>query len=156
LLLTLLHEFPHATGIGIDCSDMALGYARRNAACLHLAGRAHFLRGDWLQGITERFDLIVCNPPYIGRDAQATLMPDVVHHEPHLALFADHDGLAVYEQLIPQLDCVLAANGAVLFETGATQARTVAAMAEQSGFCCQIVPDLGLRERCVLLERPGR
>jgi release factor glutamine methyltransferase len=153
LLLTLLHEFPAATGLGVDCSEIALGYARRNAAHLHLADRAQFQQGDWLQGITEHFDLIVCNPPYIARDAQATLMPDVVNHEPHLALFADQDGLAVYEQLIPQLASVLTASGIVLFETGATQARDVAHLAAKSGFSCQIVPDLGGRERCVLLEQ---
>jgi release factor glutamine methyltransferase len=156
LLLSLLHEFRNATGLGVDCSDIALGYARRNAAHLHLADRAEFQSGDWLQDISETFDLIVCNPPYIGRHEEATLMPDVVNHEPHLALFAEHEGLAIYEQLIPQLASVLAPGGIVLFETGATQARTVADMATRSGFCCQIVPDLGQRERCVLLEQPER
>jgi release factor glutamine methyltransferase len=70
LLLSFLHERPGATGVGIDASKAALAVAAANAAALGLAGRAAFREGDWsrpdwLGGSAERFDLVLCNPPYI-------------------------------------------------------------------------------------------
>src|SRR5262245_9494046 len=65
LLLALLRERPSARGLGIDKSAAALAVAERNAAAPGLAGRARFALGDWTAGLTESFDLILCNPPYI-------------------------------------------------------------------------------------------
>ena len=70
LLLAALDEWPKATGLGVDASDAALAYARRNAERLGLAGRAEFRIGDWAEGIDERFDLILCNPPYVATGAE--------------------------------------------------------------------------------------
>ncbi len=53
-------------GLGIDASEAALSYARRNAERLGMASRAEFRIGDWAEGIEERFDLILCNPPYVA------------------------------------------------------------------------------------------
>ncbi len=152
LLLTVLHEFPAACGTGIDISEIALGYAARNAEKFGLTAQTKFQRGDWLAGITTRFDLILCNPPYIARTDETELMPDVVSFEPHEALFADDDGLAVYRQLMPQLAAVLKPQGLVLFEVGHTQAAAVAQLAAAQGFGCQIVPDLAGIDRCLALR----
>ena len=71
LLLAALDQWRHATGLGIDSSGAALAIARRNAARLGMADRAEFRLGDWADGITERFDLILCNPPYVATSARA-------------------------------------------------------------------------------------
>lgn len=155
LLLTLLHEFPAASGIGIDCSEIALGFARRNAQRLHLQARVDFQPGNWLDGVTGRFDLVVCNPPYISQADRAGLMRDVVDHEPALALFADKEGLGIYQQLFPQLAAFLTPAGLALFEFGTTQAPAVARLAAAAGFCCRIVPDLSGRPRCAALTLPA-
>ena len=63
LLLALLSELSLATGLGVDASAAALGYARANAERLGLRDRAQFREGDWAAGIDGLFDLIVCNPP---------------------------------------------------------------------------------------------
>ena len=94
LLLAALDQWPGATGLGVDASEVALSYARRNAGRLGLLARASFRLGDWDEGMDERFALILCNPPYV-EDA-ADLPRDVASHEPALALFAGTDGLAAY------------------------------------------------------------
>src|SRR5262245_31681655 len=93
LLLALLHELPSARGLGIDKSAAALTVAQRNASALGLADRARFAPGDWTAGLTESFDLILCNPPYIPSGEIAGLMPEVSQHEPGLALDGGPDGL---------------------------------------------------------------
>src|SRR3546814_20706873 len=73
--------------------------SRGNAEALEMAGRAAFRLGDWGEGIVGPFDLILCNPPYIGDTEE--LMPDVAGHEPAAALFAGADGLDAYRRIVP-------------------------------------------------------
>jgi release factor glutamine methyltransferase len=101
LLLAALDQWPSATGLGIDASPAALDYARRNAGRLGLAARAAFRKGDWAQGVEERFDLVLCNPPYVETGAE--LPRDVADWEPPEALFAAEDGLSEYRRLAPQI-----------------------------------------------------
>ncbi|WP_033074228.1 peptide chain release factor N(5)-glutamine methyltransferase [Sphingopyxis sp. MWB1] len=151
LLLAALSEWPQATGLGIDASEAALDYARRNAAALGLDARASFRQGDWAAGITERFDLILCNPPYIGADE--ALMPQVARHEPAAALFAGEDGLDDYRRIIPALPVLLAERGAAILEIGAAQAMSVTRLAESAGFSVSCRQDLGGRDRALCLTR---
>lgn len=152
LLLAALAEWPKASGIGIDASDLALDYARANAAALKLTGRAEFRLGDWSEGIDGPFDLILCNPPYIA-DAEQ-LMPDVADHEPPGALFAGPDGLDDYRRIIPDLPRLMAPGGAAILEIGATQHILVRELAEAAGFSVACRHDLAGRDRALLLTRP--
>ncbi|MHB9881013.1 peptide chain release factor N(5)-glutamine methyltransferase [Pacificimonas sp. ICDLI1SI03] len=148
LLLAALYEFPNATGLGIDASADALSVARANAAALDMAMRAEFRPGDWCAGIGERFDLILCNPPYV--DAASTLGPGVREHEPASALFAEDRGLADYRTLMPQVAKVLSGRGLVIFEIGAGQGDAVRALAEGAGLrFCGGRRDLGGHERAL-------
>ncbi len=65
ILLALLAERPAATGLGVDLSGAAIAAAEANASALGLGPRARFRIGSWAEGITEIFDLVVSNPPYI-------------------------------------------------------------------------------------------
>ena len=151
LLLAVLSEFPAATGLGVDMSEQALAYARDNAADLGLAGRTAFQSGDWTDGIDGPFDVILCNPPYIGADEQ--LMSDVADHEPPGALFAGPDGLDDYRRIIPELPRLLAPGGAAILEIGATQHILVSDLAETAGFAVACRQDLAGRDRALLLTR---
>lgn len=151
LLLAVLSEFPAATGLGVDISEQALAYARDNAAELGMASRTVFQSGDWAAGIDGRFDLILCNPPYIGADEQ--LMPDVADHEPAGALFAGADGLDDYRRIIPELPRLLVPGGVAILEIGATQHISVRQLAEAAGFAVACRQDLGGRDRALLLTR---
>lgn len=153
LLLAALSEWPNAIGLGLDMSETALDYARSNAAALGLADRAAFRRGDWGEGLAERFDLVLCNPPYVP--APEALMPDVADHEPASALFAGEDGLADYRRILPDLPRLLAPGGAAILEIGAAQLTSVKSLAEEAGFAVQCRKDLAGRDRAVLLTPAG-
>lgn len=150
LLLAALMEWQDATGLGIDASGMALDYARRNAAALGLAARAAFQVGNWGEGLDERFDLILCNPPYIGTDEP--LMCDVAEHEPAEALFAGADGLDDYRRIVPDLPRLLAPGGAAIVEIGWTQRAAVTALGEAAGLTVTAHRDLGGRDRALLMR----
>ena len=149
LLLAALDQWPNATGLGIDRSPEALAQARANAERLGLAPRAAFSAGDWGEGLDERFDLILANPPYIAADD--SLPPEVSDYEPAEALYAGADGLDAYRVLVPQLPRLLAPGGAAVAEIGATQAGAVSKLAEWAGLNVVIRRDLGGRDRCLLL-----
>ncbi|MGR6329085.1 peptide chain release factor N(5)-glutamine methyltransferase [Sphingomonas sp. XXL09] len=147
LLLAALDEWP-AAGLGVDWSAAALGYARRNAAKLGMAKRAHFVQGDWAAAVDGRFDLILANPPYIGTDEW---LPDEVRtHEPAAALFAGGDGLDDYRQLATQLPRLIAPGGCAAVEIGHTQAEAVSALFAAAGLRTSVHRDLGGRDRCLL------
>jgi release factor glutamine methyltransferase len=148
LLLAALDQWPDATGLGIDTSDVAMGYATRNAASLGMAERARFSRGEWGAGLVGQFDLIVANPPYIGTGE--TLPDEVRAHEPAGALFAGPDGLADYRIIAPQLPALLAPGGAAILEIGATQAAAVTAVLEAQGFTVALRHDLGGNPRALI------
>lgn len=148
LLLAALAEWPTAHGLGVDASAAALDYAKRNAAALGMADRAHFQAGDWATGIDAQFDLILANPPYIGTDEP--LPPDVAAHEPAAALYAGQDGLDDYRIIAPQLRRLLARGGAAIIEIGATQAPAVSELLEAQGFAVTLAHDLAGRPRALV------
>ncbi len=153
LLLALLHERPHATGVGVDRSADAARMAAVNAARLGLSRRARFIAADWGQALGGRFDLILCNPPYVGEAERAALAPEVLDHDPPAALFAGVDGLDAYRTVFPQLPSLLGEGGAAIVEIGAAQAEAVRALAAASSLAVVATKrDLGGRDRCVVLR----
>jgi release factor glutamine methyltransferase len=154
LLLALLSELPHATGLGIDCSAAALAVAQRNATALGLASRAQFARGNWLEGVEGPFDVVISNPPYITRAELPTLAPDV-RYEPRAALDGGGDGLDAYRIIAAGMPAVLAPGGFVVIEIGAGQAEFVTAILRQAGLEPWLeCPDLSGTTRCLLARRP--
>ncbi|RLN76656.1 hypothetical protein BBO99_00007373, partial [Phytophthora kernoviae] len=114
LLLSALAEFPHATGVGIDISQAALAVAEQNARSNKLDQRATFTLRD-LKALPElredaeadhvlyqRFDVILCNPPYIPCRELHLVAPDVLKYEPHLALFSDGGPTVADDDMDPQ------------------------------------------------------
>lgn len=144
LLLAALDRWPEATGLGVDASDEALAWARRNAI-----PRAEFRRGDWGEGLDERFDLILCNPPYV--EAGAELAPDIAEWEPAVALYAGTDGLEAYRVLARQIRPLLAPGGVACFEMGAGQAPAVREIFAAGGFKTKSSNDLNGVERCLIV-----
>ncbi|WP_168844499.1 peptide chain release factor N(5)-glutamine methyltransferase [Sphingomonas sp. S2M10] len=149
LLLAALAEWPQAQGLGVDASEAALGYARRNAEALGMTDRAEFRLGDWATGIDGTFDLILANPPYIG--TAEPLPPQVLEHEPAEALFAGADGLDDYRRIVPALPRLLAPDGAAVLEIGWTQAQAVSLLGQEQGLTSSVYKDMGGRPRVVRL-----
>ena len=149
LLLAALDLWPKATGLGIDVSRQALSYAAANARRLGFEPRAKLKIGDWAQGVSEQFDLILCNPPYVAEGAE--LGPGVVEYEPDEALFAGREGLDAYRVLAPQLPRLLAKHGLAAVEIGADQGDAVPEILARDGLSATVAPDLAGRPRAVLL-----
>ena len=149
LLLAALDIWPNATGIGVDLSRQALSYAAANARRLGFDARATLRLGDWADGIAERFDLLLCNPPYVADGAE--LGPGVAEFEPDEALFAGEEGLGAYRVLAPQLPKLLNAGGLAAVEIGPSQASAVVELLARDGLQASVVKDLGGRDRAVLL-----
>lgn len=152
LLLAFLHERPRAFGIGIDRSEAAAHLARRNSRDLGLAARSAFLCGDWAASLSGRFDLALCNPPYVATPELAELMPDVRFHEPRGALDGGHCGLTAYRAIIATLRDVLTPTGAAVIELGSGQFDFVASIAGRSGFRYEARPDLSGTARAMILH----
>ena len=150
LLLAALDEWPKATGLGVDASPIALSYAQRNAERLGLAGRAALQIGDWAAGLKSRFDLILCNPPYVATDAETG--PGVAEFEPAEALFAGADGLDDYRRLAPMIAPLLATGGLAAVEIGHDQADSAAALFIAAGHAPSLARDLACRPRALLIR----
>ncbi len=152
LLLAALAEWPEAHGLGIDASERALQYAQDNAIDLGMDERARFKLGDWATGLAGQFDLILCNPPYIGTAEE--LGPEVRDHEPPAALFAGADGLDDYRRIIPDLPRLLAPGGIAVLEIGWTQGEAVSALMRGAGLEPVLHLDLGGRPRAIAAKMP--
>jgi release factor glutamine methyltransferase len=150
LLLSAMTEFKMAFGQGVDSSDLALNYARKNTEDLGLNARVQFQQSDWAKDITTRFDLILCNPPYIS--ITDILMPDVQNFEPATALFAGRDGMDAYHTIVPDLARLMTPTGIALFELGHTQADLFSALARENGFQCGFRHDLSGHKRCAIVR----
>ena len=149
LLLAALDVWPEATGLGIDVSRQALSYASANARRLGFEARAKLMQGDWAKGLLEKFDLILCNPPYIPEGAE--LGPGVAEYEPDEALFAGREGLDAYRDLAPQLPRLLTKGGIAAIEIAPDQTPAVIDLLARDGLEAQVAVDLAGRDRAVLL-----
>ncbi|HEX3808755.1 MAG TPA: peptide chain release factor N(5)-glutamine methyltransferase [Rhizomicrobium sp.] len=154
ILISALTEFPNAVGVGLDRSEIALGFAARNAERLGVSSRTELRLSDWSGEIDGRFDAIFSNPPYIAAGDIPRLDADVVAYEPHGALDGGADGLEAYRTLGPRIRSALNPDGWAFVELGAGQAAAVKTIFESSGLeVGRIAPDLLGIERCIAATR---
>ena len=133
LLLALLSELPNAQGCGVDYAPEAIEAAVANADQLALASRATFTVGDWGDGLSGPFDLVISNPPYIPSADIETLSPEVRLHDPMKALDGGDDGLAAYRAIAPETARLLAPTGCAFWELGIDQVDDVSLIAQSAG-----------------------
>ncbi|MCK3882756.1 peptide chain release factor N(5)-glutamine methyltransferase [Streptococcus suis] len=105
--------------VAVDISKDALAVAQENARTNQVS--VHFLESDVFQAVTGQFDIIVSNPPYISPDDTDEVGLNVLTSEPHLALFAEEDGMAIYRKIVEQAGTFLKDNGKIYFEIGYKQ-----------------------------------
>ncbi len=149
-LLTIGH---YAEATGTDISKEALETAGFNGAFAKMnwdpidqkTKKLNFVLSDVFEMVEGKYDVIVSNPPYIPAEVIPTLMPEVRDHEPHLALLADHNGLAFYEKISAEAPDYLREHGWLFFEIGYDQAKAVT----------QIMTEAGFRDVTVVKDLPG-
>ena len=124
IALSLAHALPQVHVYAIDISADALTLARENAARQGLAERVTFLEGNLLDNLTERFDLIVANLPYIAMNDRGSLSREVLH-DPEVALFGGDRGDELLQELIAQAPARLVPNGLLALEIGLGQSELI-------------------------------
>ncbi len=132
-----------------DISQEALDIARRNYEEHNITCTLKI--SDIFQEWDEKFDLILCNPPYI--DIEDEIEKSVIIHEPHLALFAEDKGLYFYKNIIEHLSLYLNTHGVLVFEIGESQGQLIEEYASIYDYDCSIIKDMFGRNRNAILTR---
>lgn len=148
VLISVLKNAPELTGMGSDISKTALLVAKENAK-LHEVD-AEWVRSDLFDNITETFDVIMANPPYIPTGEILSLMPEVRDFEPENALDGGADGLDFYRKITGQVKDYLNPGGYVYMEIGYDQGEAVSELMRNAGFTeVEVIKDLARNDRVV-------
>ena len=123
IALSLAKNRPDWSVTAVDISQDALDLATENAKVQNL--QIFLKKSDCFTEISEKYDIIVSNPPYISREDELEIGLNVLHSEPHLALFADEDGLAIYRRIAEDAKEYLKDGGKIYLEIGYKQGQSV-------------------------------
>ena len=137
--------------VASDISKEALEVAKENAKT-HTAD-IRFIQSDIFNNIDDKFDIIVSNPPYIDRKDKVTMEDNVLKYDPHLALFAEEEGMYFYRNITEQANSYLNANGVIFFEIGYDQKDKIVKLADMNGYHAEVYKDISGRDRMAFLVR---
>ena len=126
IALALAKNRPDWSVTAADISQDALDLSLENANAQNL--NLSFIKSDCFSEISAKYDIIVSNPPYISRADEEEVGLNVLHSEPHLALFADEDGLAIYRRIAESSKDYLNDGGKIYLEIGYKQGQRVPAL----------------------------
>ena len=126
IALALAKNRPDWSVTAADISQDALDLSLENAKAQNL--NLSFIKSDCFSEISAKYDIIVSNPPYISRADEVEVGLNVLHSEPHLALFADEDGLAIYRRIAEDSKDYLNDGGKIYLEIGYKQGQSVPAL----------------------------
>ena len=137
--------------IASDISEEAIKVAKENAKS-HDA-TIKFVKSDIFNNIDDKFDIIVSNPPYIDRKDEVTMQDNVLKYDPHLALFAEEEGMYFYRKIIEQANDYLNENGVMFFEIGYDQKDKIIKLADINRYSAEVYKDINDRDRMAFLVR---
>lgn len=153
ITLALLAELPNANAVATDISASALKTAKHNAKSNGFSKGVKWLQSKWFDQVEGRFDFIVSNPPYIASSVVDGLEPEVLLHDPRLALDGGADGLDAYREILANAHSFLMKDGFVAVEIGHDQKSAICELAEQLGWqVLAAVKDLNRCDRVVVVE----
>lgn len=122
--LSLALAFPRATVVLTDVDADALSLAAENTRSHGLSSRVRLVRSHWWEALQgERFDVVLSNPPYVGR--QDFVEPGVRNFEPGIALWSEQEGTAAIREILRELDAHLSPGAWAAFELDAKHARSL-------------------------------
>ncbi|MGN1208491.1 MAG: peptide chain release factor N(5)-glutamine methyltransferase [Christensenellales bacterium] len=133
-----------------DISNKALKVSKKNAKSLNLD--AKFVKTDMFENISEKFDLIVCNPPYIETETIKTLSAEVKNFDPKIALDGGKDGLKFYRILADEIDEHLSRKGKCLIEIGYNQ-KVVKEMFQKKFENVTLLKDYNGLDRLIIIDK---
>ena len=144
-------EFKPLEVVASDISEEALKVAKENA--IMNKAEIKFIQSDIFENINEKFDIIVSNPPYIAYNDKITMEDNVLNYDPHLALFAEEDGMYFYREIVENAKEYLEEDGLVFFEIGYAQREKILKLANENGFKAEVYKDINGRDRMAILVR---
>ncbi|SDN24241.1 release factor glutamine methyltransferase [Psychrobacillus sp. OK028] len=150
IALTIKKEIPNVNVTATDISPEALTVAKQNS--VRLKAEVEFRQGDLLAPIAkQKWDVILSNPPYIGAHEAESLSDTVIDYEPHLALFAEEDGLQLYRKMAEQLPGMMNTPSFIGFEIGYEQGPAVQKMLQHAfpHSLVEVVQDINKKDRFV-------
>ncbi|TCD46351.1 peptide chain release factor N(5)-glutamine methyltransferase [Streptococcus sp. X16XC17] len=152
IAIALKQARPDWSVTAVDISQEALAIASENAAADHVD--IEFILSDVYENVQENFDIIVSNPPYIAYEDVHEVGKNVYEYEPHSALFADENGLAIYRKILVGSANVLRQDGKIYFEIGYKQGQDILALANQylPQYEARVVQDIYKKDRMVILD----
>lgn len=134
IAISLLVEVPNLTMVGTDISADALELCRHNAEQHGVGDRLELIQGSVFSGVAqEAFDWVISNPPYIDISDER-VAEDVRRYEPHVALFADHQGLAIIREILREAKSFMTSAGRLIVEHGEGQSNAVVEEFSEQGF----------------------
>lgn len=150
IAISIKKLFPNANVTAIDISKDALELAKENAKLNEVD--INFIESDFLDSIEGKFDIIVSNPPYLKEVEE--VMEIVKNNEPHLALYADNQGLAAYEKILRTISKNLNEKFLIAFEIGCNQAVDITALAVENLGTVQVkgMKDMQDRDRFLFIK----
>lgn len=158
IALALARTWPAANVTAVDLSTTALALARENAEATGLAANVTFVESDWFGHLpaSERFDLIVGNPPYLSAQETAEASPEVRQFEPMLALTSGADGRDALRTILRDAPRFLVPGGLLALETGVSQHEELIRLAGEQGFTgIESAKDLTGRDRFLFAVAGG-
>ena len=136
--------------VASDISEKALSIAIENANNNNNANIT-FIKSDLFDNISGKFDLIISNPPYISYKDKITIKDNVLKYDPHLALFAEEDGIYFYRKIIENAVHYLSKDGVIFFEIGYDQKEKIFELGKNNNFITTVYKDINNRDRIAKL-----
>jgi len=162
ITVAIAKNFADADIIATDISDAALSIAAKNIEKHQLKNRITPLCGDLFdpllpQMTDNKFDLLVCNPPYVSAPEFEKLDKNVKDYEPRIALFAGADGLDIYRRIIEKADDFLKPDAALMLEIGYSQGQAVKELLEQADCFAKVTieKDFHNNDRIAIAKKQG-
>ena len=153
ILACTIAKYTLSKSTALDVSENALKIAEENIKNLGLSEKVETLQSNLFENVSEKYDLIVSNPPYIPLSEKATIQKEVTF-DPDLALYtSDEKGLEFYEKIIKEAKNHLNKNGYLLFEMGLGQSEEIKKLLENNGYKnIQIEKDLAEIDRVIVAQ----
>lgn len=151
IAITLKKFFPHSNIIATDISKKALSVAKENAKLNKT--NINFIYSDIFSNVKGQFDLIISNPPYIKN---RQLVEDIVYNnEPHIALFAQNEGLEFYEKILSNIKPFLKNNSLIAFEIGFEQKNKIRKIVKKylPNYKIQSIKDMQKKDRFIFISK---
>lgn len=154
--LTLMQELNISFMTLLDIDSQALQVSKHNAEKFNLKKNIEFICDDILNYTTEKkYDIVVCNPPYISEKEYGFLQEEV-KKEPYHALVAEDNGLIFYKKILSNFEILCKSNGVIFFEIGAYQADSVIEYAAACSLYAECIKDYSGNDRVIVVTNSKR